>query len=109
MPKQESRLFCLLLQADHPKVFSWNDPVPLAIGIHRDIKLAYPGVSKKTLNRCMAFWVRQKSYVRKIAESKPGAKRYLLDGRECGIISTVERKYAKEMLEQIECKPVTVE
>lgn len=84
------------LQALAPELWDPDDPVPLAIGIHRQL---YPlaerlQMSRRALRKFLSRWTSSEAYQRALAE--PGACRYNLDGSPAGEVSEQHRNEARQ-------------
>jgi sRNA-binding protein len=74
------------LMSEFPQVFG-DEPVPLAIGIHKDILANKPAeISRDDLKRALHYWVTLPTYRAKL---KIGAWRYDLTGHRKGIVEMV--------------------
>jgi hypothetical protein len=78
-----------LCREQFPRLFDPDHPVPLAVGIHRELA---PRVGFKRAQRLMAWWTAQPAYVAAIAA---GGNRYRLDGSIAGEITRVQRGMAR--------------
>ncbi len=80
---------------------AFTRPVPLAIGISRQIKAALRTeglvIDRKSIGIVMHRWTTQKAYLRAMAR---GDVRRNLDGSEAGIPDVVARKYAQKLLRE---------
>jgi hypothetical protein len=88
--------FLAELQSEAPDLWNPEKPVPLAIGIHKQL---YPIaerllVSRRFLRRFLARWTAMPSYQR--AMSEPGAVRSNLDGSAAGEVSDVHGERARQ-------------
>ncbi|HEX7037093.1 MAG TPA: ProQ/FINO family protein [Pseudomonadales bacterium] len=88
--------FLAELQGEAPDLWNPDKPVPLAIGIHKQL---YPvaerlHVSRRFLRRFLARWTAMPSYQR--AMSEPGAMRLNLDGSPAGEVSEVHGERARK-------------
>lgn len=88
--------FLAELQSEAPDLWNPEKPVPLAIGIHKQL---YPiaerlHVSRRFLRRFLARWTAMPSYQR--AMSEPGAVRSNLDGSPAGEVSEVHGARARQ-------------
>ena len=86
------------LQQRYPGLWEPGSPVPLAVGIHRQL---YPvidafGVSRKTLRRFLSWWTTAPAY--HLALTLPGATRYNLDGSPAGGVSACQSDAARRRL-----------
>ena len=78
----------------------WHDeaPVPLAIGIHKQL---YPiaerlRMSRRALRDFLSRWTAARAYQQALVE--PGAKRFNLDGSEADEVSDQHREDARQRL-----------
>jgi len=72
-------------------LFDPDQPRPLKIGIHKDIRAA-GGFSGKELSRAMKVWTKRSAYLLQI---ELGHHRFDLDGLPCGSITTAQQSHAK--------------
>ena len=79
----------------YPKAFFRDDPRPLKIGIHDDLR-AQEGVSEKRIHRALAGYVKLPRYLRCL---KAGAERLDLDGQPVGKVTEEEAEHARLQLE----------
>jgi len=84
------------LQAVAPDLWNPENPVPLAIGIHKQL---YPiaermQVSRRSLRGFLARWTASRSYQRALGE--PGARRFNLDGSPAGEVTRQHGDSARE-------------
>lgn len=87
------------LQALAPELWNPDAPVPLAIGIHRQL---YPlaerlQMSRRGLRKFLSRWTASEGYRQALAET--GARRYDLDGSPAGEVSEEHRDEARQQLE----------
>ncbi len=57
-----------LLHEAHPVVFDYNEPLPLAIGIHKEIKATFPQFSQKLIREFLGRWVKDPRYLSAIVK-----------------------------------------
>ncbi|MAT66274.1 MAG: hypothetical protein CMN57_11595 [Gammaproteobacteria bacterium] len=85
--RQRSARLLVILQSLSPAVWDHYDPLPLAIGIHKQIYpyLTRVPMSRKALRNFLAWWTSSKAY--KAALGDPNAHRYNLDGTIAGKVA----------------------
>ncbi len=86
------------LQAAAPDLWNPRAPVPLAIGIHKQLYSIAEEVrmSRRSLRRFLSEWTSSSVYRRAMLE--PEAKRYNLDGSEAEAVSEEHRVEARRRL-----------
>jgi ProP effector len=75
-----------------PALFDADHPVPLAIGIHKQMGKV---IGLKRAKRLMGWWTNWKPYIAAIAA---GGVRYNLDGSEAGPVTEAQREHARSAL-----------
>jgi sRNA-binding protein len=81
-----------LLEERHAVI---RDCLPLAIGIHRAILMAYPEQGKTAIRRALQFHTQSRAYLKNLAA---GGHRYDLAGKPQGLITPEHQHYAQEQL-----------
>lgn len=76
-----------------PELFT--TPVPLAVGVRPQIRVAMPEMPSAQLSDVMQFWTRGSSYLQAIAA---GVERRNLDGSPAGEPDERQREFAQDML-----------
>ena len=79
---------------------AFTKPVPLAIGIVRQIRQALPpGTGSRDVSRAVHRWTQRPSYLKAVAR---GEARRNLDGSEAGVPDEAARDYARRTLAERE-------
>ena len=86
-----------LLHATYPEVFNFENPKPLAIGIDKMIKTAFPQFSHKAVKFFMNKWVHHPKYLKSMIASE---QRVDLDNQASSLITEVHKKIAQDMLDK---------
>ena len=79
----------------YPKAIRPTDPVPLAIGVHKQVGLQ---ISLTQARRTLKRYTQKKAYLEALA--RPGALRYNLDGSIAGPVSGEHSAKAQKALER---------
>ena len=95
--REQTREILALLRARWPELFS--APVPLAVGIEREIRegLGEARVPSARLGRALHYWTNGPRYLAAVAA---GQRRRHLDGTDAGEPDEAHREYARETLAQ---------
>jgi hypothetical protein len=80
------------MQAAFPLVFDIDMPVPLAIGVHAQVRDAL-GISDEAASDALRWWVQRAAYR---AARTAGGPRYGLDGEPAGEVSDEHRGHMKK-------------
>lgn len=88
------------LQARQPTLWDPSRPLPLAVGMHRQL---FPigearQLSRSDVRRFLQKWTSSRSYLAALAE--PEARRFNLDGSPAGQVSPRDRERAERRLER---------
>lgn len=83
------------LAALHPDLFSLENPTPLKIGIHQDIKSRYPELSWKVINGLMRWLTIRRAY---LATLKAGTPRMGFDG-PLGAVTEKQEHWASQVFD----------
>ncbi len=83
------------LEKQHPLVFNAQKPLPLAIGIEKQIRKEHPLFSVILLRSSLAVWTRQEAYLLAVIAHN---HRHNLDGSVATIIQESEKEYSKGKL-----------
>lgn len=94
--KPQSIVFGRMLGQHFPALFTPMTAVPLAIGIHDEIKAAVPAVPVDVLTRFLRFWTSRPVYLQALA--KPDAERLHLDGTPQQLVDADARQHARDRL-----------
>jgi ProP effector len=96
MPKtpQSRESVLALLVADHPVI---GEARPLAIGIHKAIIAAHPGIDRGALRGVMQRHTAATRYLKAVAAGGP---RFGLDGAPAGEITAEQQQQAREDLKE---------
>jgi sRNA-binding protein len=78
-----------------PLVFDADRPLPLAIGVSVDIRVAL-GLSPSECGVLMRWWCQGPLYLRALAA--PGSQRHKLDGTVVGPVAQDERAHAARLI-----------
>ena len=78
------------LSALYPNIFDLENPVPLKVGIRRDIRAQFPAMNSTVMSHFLGYITTRPKYLDKCVE---GAPRYDLDG-QCGFVTAEEAAYA---------------
>lgn len=93
--RRPSGVECLaLLAKEYPDLFRPDNPKPLKLGIHADMR-SDCGLSGAKIRRGLREWTRHVNYLSTLAEGGP---RYGIDGKPCGEISEAAIEGAREKL-----------
>lgn len=93
--KRPTGVECLaLLAKEYPDLFRPDDPMPLAIGIHADMR-ADCGLSGAKIRRGLRTWTGSREYLLSLAE---GGNRFDINGNVAGEISDAAIEGAREKL-----------
>lgn len=95
----ESRLVDL-----YPAIFTRATVVPLAIGIHKQIRAEHPEIPADVLSHFMAFWTRRIPYLKALKAN--GAVRLNLDGSEAGDVSAEDQAFARSRIGGLRLKRI---
>lgn len=86
------------LRKTHPLTFfTRGDQRPLKIGIHNDLKLAHPDLSKKSIKESLTFYCGNGAY---LSACVTGADRVDLEGTVCGQVTESEAAISAARLAQ---------
>ncbi|MCX7123967.1 MAG: ProQ/FINO family protein [Gammaproteobacteria bacterium] len=91
----EVKLLKQLLYEKNTNIFNANNPVPLAIGMHKEIKTSFPQFSQKLIREFLSQWVKSTKYLNTIVSCET---RYNLQGGCCSTISDDEKKFASTII-----------
>lgn len=82
--KAANKIILAEIQPRYPLVFNSDKPLPLKIGIHKDMFQVCPEISKVKIKGFLRWWVRRNKYkaVKVLAEANK-MPRYDLWGNEC--------------------------
>ncbi len=83
------------LEKHYPQVFNSENPLPLAIGIQKQIRSAHPEFSSALLSASLFIWTGRAPYLQAVIASK---KRSNLDGTLAAAITKAEKEYSKGRL-----------
>lgn len=83
------------LETQYPQVFNSEKPLPLVIGIQKQIRSMHPQFSSALLGASLYIWTGRKSYLEAVIAGK---KRHNLDGTIAATITTSEKEYSKGKL-----------
>ncbi|MCX7123814.1 MAG: ProQ/FinO family protein [Gammaproteobacteria bacterium] len=83
------------LEAQYPQVFNSEKPLPLAIGIQKQIRSLHPQFSSALLGAALFIWTGRKNYLEAVIAGK---KRHNLDGTVAAAITKAEKEYSKGKL-----------
>ena len=93
----ESSKIMMGLRRRYPDVFNLDNPLPLAIGIEKEIKAACPELIVKSLKMAIAIWSKREKYLLAIIK---GTHRHHLDGSVSGDIQDTEKTYSQTFLDK---------
>jgi ProQ/FINO family len=96
--RQQTREVLALLRARWPALFT--TPVPLAVGIEREIRAGLGEVARvpaMRLGRALHYWTHAPGYLEAVAA---GQRRRHLDGTDAGEPDEAQRRYAREVIAQ---------
>lgn len=82
------------LHEAYPTIFDYNEPKPLAIGIHKDIWQVFPQYSHKIIRLFLTTWVKDPRYLAAILKHP---HRFNLEGMPIALIADVEKEYAQNL------------
>ena len=87
------------LRSRAPHVWSEERPLPLAVGVHRQL---FPiaegfGMSRSAVRRFLTAWTSTEAYLRALAED--GAQRFDADGAPAGEVGERDRARARQRME----------
>lgn len=85
------------VKAAYPAIFDEQQPKPLAVGIHRQLKDAIPDASMTLVRDFLRRWTRRSEYLQAVAEH---SRRYDLNLEEGEEIDPDHRRQAQEALQQ---------
>lgn len=80
--------------AQYPATFS-DDPKPLKIGIHNDLKTRHPEFSMPEIRRALSWLCHSHRYLRTF---KPGSIRLDLDGNPAGEVTAEQAEIARQRI-----------
>ncbi len=83
------------LETQYPQVFNSEKPLPLAIGIQKQIRSIHPQFSSALLGAGLFIWTGRKNYLEAVIAGK---KRHNLDGTVAAAITKSEKEYSKGKL-----------
>ena len=83
------------LEAQYPQVFNSEKPLPLAIGIQKQIRSIHPQFSSALLGAGLFIWTGRKNYLEAVITGK---KRHNIDGTVAATITKTEKEYSKGRL-----------
>ncbi len=83
------------LEAQYPQIFNSEKPLPLAIGIQKQIRIMHPQFSSALLGASLFIWTGRKNYLEAVIAGK---KRHNLDGSVAASITKSEKEYSKGRL-----------
>lgn len=86
------------LQANFPKAFLKQRPLPLKVGIDQDlvefgVKNKIPELSHRRIKKTLKFYTRGADYIKSCTE---GAIRVDLDGNQAGVITAKDAQFMQE-------------
>ena len=81
-----------------PDLFNREAPLPLAIGIHKEIKAMLPEAPTKGISGFLSWWTARKPYLKAVIKGGP---RWQLNTCKAGEVAPDEQKQAAERLERI--------
>lgn len=91
----EAKLIMNQLRKLYPCVFNLDTPMPLALGIEKEIKKAHPEFIVKSLKRSLFIWSKRPPYLMGIVQ---GTQRYHLDASPADPIQDSEKMYSQTLL-----------
>ena len=94
--KEQNKLL-KALKRKYPAIFGKTTP-PLKVGIHLDILRDNDGIDPIELKAAMHEHCRSRKYL--LAVAREGAQRKGIDGTIAGVVTPIERKYAKILLKR---------
>lgn len=85
------------LRKTYPAVFRPSAPLPLAIGVHRDIRVCMPKELHAGLRRALARLCNRPLYLEALVQGGP---RYSLNGKVVGTITAGQLEHARQLLKE---------
>ena len=95
--KARARFVKTVLAAQYPATFG-DDPKPLKIGIHNDIKARHPEFSMPEIRRALSWLCHNRRYLRTF---KSGAIRLDLDGQPADEVTEEQAEIARQRLAEL--------
>ena len=84
-----------ILHEKFPIIFDYNEPLPLSVGIHKEIKLVFPEFSQAVIRQFLKRWVNDVRYLSAIITVPT---RHKLNGEISSVISENEKEYSAKKL-----------
>lgn len=94
----EAKKFLEQLKSTYPIIFNSAKPLPLAIGIEKEIAKRHPESSRAIQKLALSLWTRREKYLNAVIA---GENRHTLDGAVAGTIQNSEKEYSQAKLERI--------
>lgn len=85
-----------VLAAVYPKLFDLENPVPLAIGIHKDIRREFPDLGWLRVCLLLTWLTKRRQY---LMACVPGAERHGLKGPQ-GVVTEAGAQFAAECFQK---------
>ncbi len=85
------------LKAKYPIVFNPKKPLPLALGISKEIVKDLPDCVPASLKLALTLWSKKAIYLQAVIS---GVNRHNLDGSIAGVIQESEKEYSQKMLDR---------
>jgi sRNA-binding protein len=95
--KERNKKIALELQDLYPIVFCKKNPLPLAVGVHKEIMISLPQYSEKNIKNALCYWTLTKAYLKAI---KFGDYRFNLQAETICALSHEDREYSERLLKQ---------
>lgn len=88
----------IILYGQFPKLFSYEHPLPLAMGIHREIQEQFPTLPLKVVNVFLRRWTSRNHYL--VAMANARSVRHHLDGNVSERVSKEHREFAAATIKE---------
>ncbi|MCX7123999.1 MAG: ProQ/FINO family protein [Gammaproteobacteria bacterium] len=81
----------------HPLAFNVKQPLPLALGVAKELAKNLPELAAPALRFALAIWTKQEIYLEAVIA---GGDRYSLNGSASGLVQNSEKEYSQLMLDR---------
>ena len=98
---EEAKQALQQLKKLYPVAFNVKKPLPLALGVAKEISKNCPELAAPLLRLAMAIWTKQAIYLQAVIA---GGNRYDLDGSVSGVVQESEKEYSQKMLDRKHAK-----
>ncbi len=94
---EEAKKVLQQLKASYPLVFNAKKPLPLALGVAKEIAKNCPELAGPILRLALAIWTKKEIYLQAVSA---GGNRYDLNGSVSGAVQESEKEYSQLMLDR---------